>query len=738
MTSQITKLRSTFSRAAAPEPIDAGDSKTRFTEIGLPETAGWYVSAVLYWSTGCVLLAVERVTSPGTVSTGVAVLATITLAFSPIFVYAAHHWTQVWWGPHLRIFSALAMIGVGMFFVGDTIGAIGMIAVLPILATAYLHRARIALPYAVIGWAILLVGLELDPVPGNEIRMFVSVGLVVMLTVGLIFIQERLRKAALYHHSLSMTDPLTGLANIRELTARLRQEIQRATRTGSKVVLFAIDLDDFKQVNDGYSYELGDRVLKRVAQELQTELEPADLLVRRGGDEFAVLTIATEGRDLDELQARLGAAIVCARSAVCPEVNPNASIGFITHSFGETAEEMLTRLDDSLHEAKLEAHPERRFEEITSEGARERAATAVDREDEEAMFGGGHQVQHGGLTAKLASDFHDPRPAWWFATAQSALVAFVLGMIIALGLAPDLDNKYGIGAAAGMVICTLLCFAASSARTPVKWLHVPTIFMYVCVLAVLFTSTSSTQALVELIALPVPLMLYFLGPRQATPYAAISIWGYVYFLLESDYPYAFVRCAAFGVAGVMLCAMLVRGQKLSAEFASRSQNLTVTDPLTRVANLRGLHRRVQDEINRCNLVGGRLVLVVVDLDGFKFVNDRHNHTVGDAVLVETARAIASTVREDELVARRGGDEFAVVCVPDSDADLDAFCERVASAIEKARYDLTPDVPATATVSYVYWHPGEGAEVFLRRADEELHDAKAASHARDTAARGTLA
>ncbi len=734
----FAKLRDTLASPAADEPLDAGDSKTRFTEIGLPETAGWYVSAVLYWAGAASLLAVERVAAPGTVSSGVAILATITLAFSPVFVYGAHHWTQVWWGPHLRILSALMIIGVGVFVVGDTIGAIGMIAVLPILATAYLHRARIALPYALIGLAIITVGLVFDPVPGKEIRMFVSVGLVAVVTVGMVFVQERLRKAALYNHSLSVTDPLTGLSNIRELNARLRQEIQRATRTGSKVVLYAIDLDDFKQVNDGYSYELGDRVLRRVAQELEAELEPADLLVRRGGDEFAVLTIATEDRDLDELRARLGAAIVRARSAVCPEVNPNASVGFIIHNFGETPEEMLTRLDDSLHEAKLEAHPERRFEDVSSSDARERAATAVDREQEAEMFGGGQTLQVDGVTARLVNDFRDVRPAWWFAAVQMSYLAFAVSTIISLGLAPDLANPYGVGAVVLSALTAGGCMLAGVRRASLAWLHVPTMAAYAATLTVLIVSTSSTQALVELLALPVPLLIYCLGLRHAIPYAVLTCVAYPFFLIESGYPYTLTRCAVFGIAGLMLCGMLVRGQKLSAEFASHTQNLTVTDPLTRVANLRGLHRRVQDEINRCNLVGGRLALVMVDLDGFKFVNDRHNHTVGDAVLVETGRAMSSTVREDELVARRGGDEFAIVCVPDADADLDNFCQRVAAAIEKARFELTPDVPATATVTYVHWQPGEGAEVFMRRADEELHRAKAAAHARENGLTDALA
>jgi diguanylate cyclase (GGDEF)-like protein len=721
----LIKFRDTVATAGESE-LDAGESKTRFNDIGLPETAGWYVSAVLYWVAGCLILATERL-APENVSDGVAILAVIALAMTPVFVYGANHWTQVWWGPHLRILSSLVLIGIGVFFVGDTIGAIGMIVVLPILATAYLHRWRIALPYAFIGWAIIVLGLMFDPIEGSDVRMIVSGGLVIVLTIGVIFIQERLRKAALYNHSLSVTDPLTGLSNIRELSARLRQEIQRATRTGSKVVLFAIDLDDFKQVNDGYSYELGDRVLKRVAQELQTELEPADLLVRRGGDEFAVLTIATDDRDLDELEARMSAAIVRARTAVCPEVNPNASIGFILHSFGETAEEMLTRLDDSLHDAKLVAHPERRFQDITDADARERAAEAVEREDDSAPFGGG-QVQMSSFAARIVSDFRDVRPVWWFATLQFGFLAVALAAIVFFDMAPDLDNQWGYLATGMAFASAFASWVYSLRRSNMLWLHLPTVLAFAAALTVLIASTESTQALVELLALPVPLMLYCLGLRHAAPYAAVSIVAYPYFLIQSDYPYTLARCAAFGIAGLVMCAMLVRGQKLSAEFASHTQNLTVTDPLTRVANLRGLHRRVQDEINRCNLVGGRLALVMVDLDGFKYVNDRHNHTVGDAVLVETARAMQTTVREDELVARRGGDEFAIVCVPDATSDLDNFCERVAASIEKARYELTPDVPATATVTHVYWQVGEGAEVFLRRADEELHRAKAAVHA----------
>jgi diguanylate cyclase (GGDEF)-like protein len=159
------------------------------------------------------------------------------------------------------------------------------------------------------------------------------------------------------------------------------------------------------------------------------------------------------------------------------------------------------------------------------------------------------------------------------------------------------------------------------------------------------------------------------------------------------------------------------------EFSRKTAELSVEDPLTGVGNLRALQRRVEDEIDRCRLTGDSLALMVVDLDGFKFVNDRFSHTLGDAVLVESANAIRSTVREDELVARRGGDEFAIVCTPESQSDIAVLAERVAEAIDDARSRLTTGVPTTATVRYILWDGDDDAAEFMRRADVELHDAK---------------
>ena len=176
--------------------------------------------------------------------------------------------------------------------------------------------------------AMLLAHQGSDP---RIARAIVLTGVAAALVTGLVFSQSRLRRAAAANHDRSITDPLTGLANLRGLRARLRQELQRSTRDESEIVMFAIDLDDFKEVNDRFSYALGDAVLQAVAQALAEEVEPGDLLARRGGDEFAILTVATPGRHMARFGDRIAASIERTRRAICPGVNPRASVTRVTH-----------------------------------------------------------------------------------------------------------------------------------------------------------------------------------------------------------------------------------------------------------------------------------------------------------------------------------------------------------------------------------------------------------------------
>lgn len=104
----------------------------------------------------------------------------------------------------------------------------------------------------------------------------------------LVSYKNRLEQANVQLLDLAITDPLTGLYNRRKFEEVLNQEVQRALRYGP-VSLLAIDLNEFKSVNDTYGHQTGDEALKAVAQGLQSACRTTDTCARLGGDEFAII-----------------------------------------------------------------------------------------------------------------------------------------------------------------------------------------------------------------------------------------------------------------------------------------------------------------------------------------------------------------------------------------------------------------------------------------------------------------
>jgi diguanylate cyclase (GGDEF)-like protein len=104
------------------------------------------------------------------------------------------------------------------------------------------------------------------------------------------------------------TDDLTGLLNRRAFTAAADREHELAARTGADLTVVLIDLDGFKSVNDQEGHAAGDQLLAALAHDWQAALRPADILARRGGDEFALLLPATPADGADHVVDRLHAA----------------------------------------------------------------------------------------------------------------------------------------------------------------------------------------------------------------------------------------------------------------------------------------------------------------------------------------------------------------------------------------------------------------------------------------------
>jgi diguanylate cyclase (GGDEF)-like protein len=155
--------------------------------------------------------------------------------------------------------------------------------------------------------------------------------------------------------------------------------------------------------------------------------------------------------------------------------------------------------------------------------------------------------------------------------------------------------------------------------------------------------------------------------------------------------------------------------------------LATIDGLTGVVNQGEFHRRLDTEVARARRHGRPLALVVLDLDHFKRVNDDRGHQVGDRVLQHAARAIAGGLRSEDVLARVGGEEFAVI-LPEVDARAGvAAAERMRCAVARVHEEGIPAVTASAGVAELR-DTGDHDALFAA-ADQALYVAKGAGRNR---------
>jgi diguanylate cyclase (GGDEF)-like protein len=143
------------------------------------------------------------------------------------------------------------------------------------------------------------------------------------------------------------------------------------------------------------------------------------------------------------------------------------------------------------------------------------------------------------------------------------------------------------------------------------------------------------------------------------------------------------------------CAIAIE----NAILFQRTEQLTITDDLTRLFNSRYLNLYISREIKRCKRHGIPLSVIFLDLDGFKGVNDQYGHLAGSRTLTEVGGILVEAVRESDILARYGGDEFVVVLPETPPSGALVIAERIRRSIEAHTFLKDQGLEARISASF---------------------------------------
>jgi diguanylate cyclase (GGDEF)-like protein len=162
--------------------------------------------------------------------------------------------------------------------------------------------------------------------------------------------EQRVTQEREHFRRLSELDGLTEIYNRRTFDTTLTDLMRQADRRHQHLALLMADIDHFKQVNDTFGPETGDRVLQDLTQVLQSHLRPADRLARYGGEEFMIIIPNTPPSDLRAVAERLRIAVASYDFTV--RMALTISVGVTRMQHHDTPQKMIQRVDRSLYAAK--------------------------------------------------------------------------------------------------------------------------------------------------------------------------------------------------------------------------------------------------------------------------------------------------------------------------------------------------------------------------------------------------
>jgi diguanylate cyclase (GGDEF)-like protein len=235
---------------------------------------------------------------------------------------------------------------------------------------------------------------------------------------------------------------------------------------------------------------------------------------------------------------------------------------------------------------------------------------------------------------------------------------------------------------------------------------------FISVLAVILLTNGPASPFLPLLWFPLILAVACCGLKAAVTTGLVLACSHLFvtrdtlqstgFQPTGDSARELVHAALYVAMAVASC-MIVRYVKREPPAISAAERqgllgLAYTDPMTGLYNFRKFRSHLENELKRASRYGHPLSLILIDLDGFKGVNDQYGHPAGDRVLAAAATVIKASVRTSDLPARYGGEEFVVVCPETTSDEAVVVAERIRAALDQCRTEVAPGALCHVTCS----------------------------------------
>lgn len=164
--------------------------------------------------------------------------------------------------------------------------------------------------------------------------------------------------------------------------------------------------------------------------------------------------------------------------------------------------------------------------------------------------------------------------------------------------------------------------------------------------------------------------------------------------------------------------------RIEAQFHETVYDMMTRDGLTGAYNKRYFLEALHRDVSRCRRHHRPMTLIMLDIDFFKKVNDKHGHLAGDEVLQELCQRLTQINRQDEILARFGGEEFAMIVSDGTRRDAEQMAERIRIEIEKEPFQTSAGPVSVSISAGVAQYDGESpANKLIEQADAKLYHAK---------------